>query len=201
MPDSSQKDWQTIAAALLQGSQTDSPRALLPQPWAVVPPPESRAAPPQTDSWENVKGRQEEALPLGRVMPVPPPQQVSSKMARFSQAEWPRMVTQAAPARTGGDDCPALPWPGRSVLAVWPQAAAPCAGPAGKSESETAPGTHDTAQTRAAPPARCAARFPEAQAAAPGVAQLAKHPHEPLPAVDTRSRHQPSAACWWGWSH
>lgn len=165
LPDSSQKDWQMKAVALLHGSQTKV------------------------------------ALPLGKVMLKPPRQQASSKMARVGLAESPRTETLAVLGRMEMADFPALPWLGRSIRAVWPQAAAPCVDPAEKSVSETAPDTHDKAQTPAAPPRRCAAHFQAAQPATPAVARQAKPRHESLRGANVRSRHQPSAACWWQRPH
>jgi hypothetical protein len=201
LPDSSQKDWQPMAEALLQGSQTDSPWERLPLPWAVVPPPVARSAPPRTGSWGSVQGHLGEALLLGKVILESPQQQASSKMAKALLAESPRMETEVALERMEMADFPALPWLGRSIPAVWPLAAAPCVDPVEKSGSETALDTHDTAQTPATPLGRCAARFQAAQAATPAVARLAKPRHEPLQGANVQSRPQLSAVCWWERPH
>ena len=202
LPDSSQKGWQLTAVVLQQGSQTDSPWRMLPLPWEVVPLPVARSAPPRSDSRGSVQEDQlKVALPLGKVMAEPPRQQASSKMARVLLAESPRTETQAVLGKMEMADFPALPWLGRSIPAVWPQAAAPSVDPAEKLVSETAPDTHDKAQTPATLPGRCAAHFQAAQAATPAVALLAKPRHESLLVANVRSRHQPSAACWWQRPH
>ena len=181
-PFRTKRGWQQDALLALErglpdSSQRDSPRRVLPPPWNEV------------------------ALPLGKVMLEPPRQQALSKMARVGLAGSPRTETQAVLGRMKMADFPALPWLGRSIRAVCPQAAAPCVDPAEKSVSETAPDTHDKAQIPAAPPGRCAAHFQAAQPATPAAARRAKPRHESLRGANVRSRHQPSAACGWQRPH
>lgn len=70
--------------------------------------------------------------------------------------------------------------PSQSIQAALPQAMAPDGGLGARWEFGTAPGRHDTVQTPAMPPDRCAGRFPAAWEAGKAVVRQAERLRAPL---------------------